>query len=428
MLLTIFIRFLSFSHLFVFGVSFFLMDKLQVKSKMNYLLFSLIIMLGVFIGLNFTYIDIMVVYIFFLILSIRNTPEHNVVKSLFIVSSACSLEIILSKLAQPFLFFAIEEQSIVIYLIYFILYFSSLLIFITVYNKWLLPKIEKGERLNLIAYLLTVSLFIYLTYYTVKVYASTLFLKLFVSIFYIVFMLLGGAIIQSISKNQNLKLAAEKKKIEYEMTNKYSEEVKRQYEDVRKFRHDYVNIITSIEYYLESNEIEELKKYFNSSVKNTKSLFKKDSINSEALNRLKTLEIKSIISMKLLSAQEKGINLQIEINENISLNQTVDSVVLVRILGILLDNAIEEVASIGRGKVSVAIFKSNSDLLFVIQNPVRKNIEPLKKLKQKGFSTKGNNRGLGLSIVDELSAMEPKILLETEITNEYFIQKVLITG
>lgn len=49
-------------------------------------------------------------------------------------------------------------------------------------------------------------------------------------------------------------------------------------------------------------------------------------------------------------------------------------------------------------------------------------------LKQKGFSTKGEGRGLGLSNLGELTAMEPNILLETIISEQRFTQKVVVIG
>lgn len=120
--------------------------------------------------------------------------------------------------------------------------------------------------------------------------------------------------------------------------------------------------------------------------------------------------------------------MQIEADEGIRLNQKVDSVLLIRILGILLDNAIEEVETIEGGKLLIGIFSVKGDTIFVIENTARQKIEPMQVLKQKGFSTKGEGRGLGLSNIDELTAMEPNILLETIISEQRFIQKVIVIG
>ena len=94
--------------------------------------------------------------------------------------------------------------------------------------------------------------------------------------------------------------------------------------------------------------------------------------------------------------------------------------------GIFLDNAIEELKEIQEGSLIIVAFKENEDLVFIIQNSIRENIEPLQILKQEGYSTRGENRGLGLSNVDEILLSEPNILLETKIKEDFFIQRVTI--
>jgi two-component system sensor histidine kinase AgrC len=278
------------------------------------------------------------------------------------------------------------------------------------------------------AYLLTTALVVYFSYGTISLYASTVFLKLFVAVFYLIFAFLGGVIIQSISSNQELKIEAEKRQVEYVIHQRYIEDLKNQYQGIREFRHDYVNLLTAIEYYIEKEEFDGLKTFFNSSVIKTKRFTGNDILHADELNKIDSLDIKSILTMKLLAAQDKKIDVQIEADDGIRLNQKVDSVVLIRILGILLDNAVEEVERIEGGKIVIGIFSVKGDTIFVIENTARQQLEPMHVLKQKGFSTKGEGRGLGLSNLDELTAMEPNILLETIISEQRFTQKVVVIG
>ncbi|MFS7004518.1 GHKL domain-containing protein [Carnobacterium maltaromaticum] len=122
----------------------------------------------------------------------------------------------------------------------------------------------------------------------------------------------------------------------------------------------------------------------------------------------------------------KKIDVQIEVSENISKNIPIDPVILIRILGILLDNAIEELETLTYGKLLVGIFTINSDLVFIIQNNVREDIESVQLLKKQGYSTKGETRGIGLANVEELISLEPRLLLETTIKDKLFIQKIII--
>lgn len=422
------IIFLSYSHLLSFGINYFILDDIKNKKRINYLLILLIIFFGVIIGRSYSYMDTVVIYIFFLILSLKNVKEGNVVFSLLIVSSACAIDSVASQVTEPFLYLVIEKQSILFFFMFFLFYYGLSILSSVVYKKWGLPLIRRKKKVNLTAYLLTISLIVYFSYSTIATYASNTHLKIFVAVFFLVFAIFGGVIIQSVSSNQDLKIEAEKKQLEYNIHQRYIEDLKNQYQGIREFRHDYVNLLTSIEYYIENDEFEALKTFFNTSVQKTKNLIGTDILHADELNKIDSLDIKSILTMKLLAAQEKNLNVQIEADEGIRLNQKVDSVLLIRILGILLDNAIEEVETIKGGKLLIGIFSVKGDTIFVIENTARQKIEPMQVLKQKGFSTKGEGRGLGLSNVDELTAMEPNILLETIISEERFIQKVIVIG
>ncbi|MDU5512110.1 GHKL domain-containing protein [Enterococcus gilvus] len=422
------ITFFTFSHVLNFGVSYFILDEIKNKKRINYLLVPLIVLFGVVIGYTFTYLDTVVMVLFFLILSLKNSEERNVVFSLLIVSSACLIEILVSRITEPLLLIVLEKQNGLFFLLFFVLYYALLILSSSFYKKHIVTFIRKKRKINLSAYLLTTALVVYFSYGTISLYASTVFLKLFVAVFYLIFAFLGGVIIQSISSNQELKIEAEKRQVEYVIHQRYIEDLKNQYQGIREFRHDYVNLLTAIEYYIEKEEFDGLKTFFNSSVIKTKRFTGNDILHADELNKIDSLDIKSILTMKLLAAQDKKIDVQIEADDGIRLNQKVDSVVLIRILGILLDNAVEEVERIEGGKIVIGIFSVKGDTIFVIENTARQQLEPMHVLKQKGFSTKGEGRGLGLSNIDELTAMEPNILLETIISEQRFTQKVVVIG
>ena len=71
------------------------------------------------------------------------------------------------------------------------------------------------------------------------------------------------------------------------------------------------------------------------------------------------------------------------------------------VLGIYLDNALEAAENSDQKLVSLEIYEINHNLNFTISNSY-KEIIPLKKMKKKGFSTKGKNHGKGLYYVNKL--------------------------
>lgn len=425
------IAYISFAHLLEFTLAYFLLDQLYLKTKINYALILLILLFGLYIGQNFSYLDTLILFIFFFFLSLKNSTKKNVAHSLLVVVIAYLLETLTSQLIRPLFFKSIEstQSNEQFFLFFLILITTFILIFIGAksINKWVLPIISGSRKESTISYLLTLCLLAYQIYWLLDNYAkNTPFLRGFILVFYVILVTLILSIIKTFTKNEELTFQAQQRKLEYDMMRKYAEEIKKQYQNMRKFRHDYVNILSSIEYYLDQNKIEELRQFYHTSVKQTKTLFKTNMLRLDDLQKINSIEVRSILTAKLIAAQEKKIDVQVEVNETIPSDLSVDPVVLIRILGILLDNAIEELESLNEGELLVGIFIMNGDLMFIIQNTVRENMEPLYLLKKEGFSTKGDNRGFGLANVEELILLEQRLLLETTATNEVFIQKITI--
>ena len=410
------INYISFSHLIEFTLAYFLLDQLYMQNKITYLLVTLALLFSVYIGGSFTIIDTLLLFIFFFFLSIKNSKSKNIIHSLLTVSIAYLLEIFTTILMRPLFLKSIESTKLTntFFMFICIVVGTFSLIFLSSWyiRKWILSRINFGKKETALSYLLTLCLLAYQTYWLLAIYSGhTPLLKIFIIVFYAILIIPILSFIQTLKKNEELKFQAHQRK---------------QYQKIRKFRHDYVNILSSIENYLEQNKIEELKVFYHAHVKQTKSLFKSNMLRLDDLQKIEAIEIQSILATKLIMAQEKKIDVQIEVSENISKNIPIDPVILIRILGILLDNAIEELETLTYGKLLVGIFTINSDLVFIIQNNVREDIESVQLLKKQGYSTKGETRGIGLANVEELISLEPRLLLETTIKDKLFIQKIII--
>lgn len=427
------VNFVSYSHLITFTIAYFLLDQLYHKSKLNYLFVFLILFFTILFIRHVSLIDSLLLYILFFFLSIWNAGIKSVSHSLLLVSLSYIIEIIISEISRSWYFEAIIIENIIekslMFLFATVVTISLVTAICWSIRKWLLPFIKKKQKESLVSCLLAILLICYQTYHLVTMYTDQFpFLaNLFITL-YLILLVLIIAIVHTSSKNEKLRLQAQKQKLEYEMMSTYATEVKKQYAEMRKFRHDYVNILATFEYYLDQNNLDELKQFYQSNVKKTKTLFSTNMLRLDDLQRIESLEIRSIFTTKLIAAQGKNIDVQIEVSETIPDQQLVDPIIFIRILGILLDNAIEELETLGEGKLLVAVFLKNGDTIFIIQNTAREQIEPVYLLKQADFSTKGDGRGLGLANVDELVALEPRMFLETSITNGCFTQKITITG
>lgn len=195
-------------------------------------------------------------------------------------------------------------------------------------------------------------------------------------------------------------------------------------EDAREFKHNYKNMLSTMAGYMHENKMEELQLYFDKQLQRP-SYSKLDEMQTwQQLKNIQTMEIKGLLFEKVLSALGKGIRVQVEIAENIDVKfEKLDD--LIRILGIFIDNAIEEVEK-RKGLIGIVIAKTDDRLLFQIKNEYE-NQPDMSKLFCKGYSTKGEDRGVGLYVVRSLLQDHDDIAHECRVEKGIFIQKIEIS-
>ena len=194
--------------------------------------------------------------------------------------------------------------------------------------------------------------------------------------------------------------------------------------EMRKFRHDYVNILTTLSDYIREDDMPGLREYFNEHIVPMKDNLKTRSIKMNGIEKLKVREIKGLITTKILQAQEKKIPISIEVPDEVD-RIDMNTIELSRIIGIILDNAIEASENLEDPLIRIA-FINDVSVTFIVMNKCSDNIPKIHELFEQGFSTKGDNRGLGLSTLKELTDENENVLLDTIIENGFFVQKVEI--
>ena len=235
---------------------------------------------------------------------------------------------------------------------------------------------------------------------------------------------LFGAIFYARSLHEQT--ALRQKKAEQEILQQYTEHIEQQQSLVSKMQHDIGNILSSIEGYLDNNDIDGLKEYFYQKIKVTTANVTDNNPILIHLANIKIPEIKAILAAKLTIALTTGIDTTFEAPDVID-NIPMDSLALVRMLGIIMDNAIEELTALRSGRLMVACYISGDGVTFVVQNTCRPDIQKLYALEQVGFSTKGTGRGHGLNNLAEIVATYPEnITLHTNIKDGDFTQKLRI--
>lgn len=208
---------------------------------------------------------------------------------------------------------------------------------------------------------------------------------------YMVFMI--AAVSAFINQIRNAGELAHQQEIMNNLKN-YTSNIEGLYNEMRRFRHDYVNILASVYGFAENNENEKLKTYLLDQILPESERITQSNLSIDRLSNIKLQELKGLLSLKLLYAQSLGIHVCIEVAnpvERIDINM----VDLCRITGILMDNAIEACAGEG-SSLSFTALTDEKGVTFIYTNTVEGSLD-LTAIFQKGYSTKGKDRGLGLN-------------------------------
>lgn len=253
---------------------------------------------------------------------------------------------------------------------------------------------------------------------------QVLFTSIILYIAYVVLtFLIVATIVHEYETNANIMM----KQNSYDNLQEYMKQIEELYQNMRVFRHDYANVMLSVVGYIEENDMDGLKKYYDMEIFPISNLFNKEKDVVAKLHNLDIIELKSLISVKINYALELKVEVNLEIIEKID-KVNMKSIDLVRIIGIFLDNAIEACQECEKPSIDLSIIKMDKDITFIVKNTyIKKNIDYC-KLGTLGISSKGERRGTGLYNVKTIINAYNNVIMDTEYENGYFTQLLEIYG
>lgn len=246
-----------------------------------------------------------------------------------------------------------------------------------------------------------------------------------ITFFFILFILISSSLL----KNLHIKIEVEAEKQKLEQQKKYIESLEKNNNEIRKFKHDFNNIILGLEGYITSNEVNNIKlrDYFYNNIKNLNTKIELDNIVLSHLNNIKVPSIKNLLTNKIISAQNNDFKVNISVEDEID-NFYVNEMQLSRILGIFLDNSLEAGLELDNNRfIELIILKANKTIVIQITNTFKNTNLDIDKINESGYSTKGENRGIGLSSANDIISKH-NMILNTRIKDNLFKQILTIEG
>lgn len=309
------------------------------------------------------------------------------------------------------------------------IFFSFISITLGYSFKFLFKRLKKSYLAINKTYLLVISIVLVSSFMILSTYSqipksSETTLKGYALIF-ISILLFFAIVIILISINTLREMRYKQSLEEIETYYEYTLQIESINNEMRKFRHDYVNILTTMSEYIRENDMDGLKTYFNDNIVPMKDNLQMNSIKINGTDNLKVRAIKGLVTTKILQAQEKNIPISIEVPELID-HIEMNTVDLSRIIGIIIDNAIEASEELEDALIRIAFINVETSVMFIVMNKCKEDLPKIHELFQDSFSTKGDNRGLGLTTLKDITDTTENVLLDTTIENGYFVQKVEI--
>ena len=309
------------------------------------------------------------------------------------------------------------------------IFFSFISIILGYSFKFLFKRLKKSYLAINKTYLLVISIVLVSSFMILSTYSqipksSETTLKGYALIF-ISILLFFAIVIILITINTLREMRYKQSLEEIETYYEYTLQIESINNEMRKFRHDYVNILTTMSEYIRENDMDGLKTYFNDNIVPMKDNLQMNSIKINGTDNLKVRAIKGLVTTKILQAQEKNIPISIEVPELID-HIEMNTVDLSRIIGIIIDNAIEASEELEDALIRIAFINVETSVMFIVMNKCKEDMPKIHELFQDSFSTKGDNRGLGLTTLKDITDTTENVLLDTTIENGYFVQKVEI--
>lgn len=213
--------------------------------------------------------------------------------------------------------------------------------------------------------------------------------------------------------------------LRYRDIERYSRHIEELYKEVRSFRHDYTNLLTSLRLGIEEEDMEQIKEVYDSVLKDSSEKLQDNKYDLGRLVNIRDKALKSLLAGKFLKARDKKIVFNVEVPEEIQV-EGMSLLDFLTIVSILCDNAIEASAEASQPHVSIAFLKNGAQETFIIENSIKEEDIDISEIFSFGASSKGEERGVGLYTVMKLVETYPNTSLNTTCQNQVFRQVLTV--
>lgn len=200
--------------------------------------------------------------------------------------------------------------------------------------------------------------------------------------------------------------------------------INKHYNEIRRERHDTRNMLLSVQGYIRDHKDKEAEKLLATFLQND-TVEKHYSEIDNALDKIKISGLHNLIKEKAYKIVEKGIPFSFEVNAEID-ELPGSEIKTARIIGILMDNAIEATFKQAKPYIQFALLKHSPEVYeLVIANSIEQKLNINTALKFE-HSTKEGHQGIGLSNVTQLVENDDHYSFSAEVKDKVIMMTCFI--
>ena len=301
---------------------------------------------------------------------------------------------------------------------YLIIFLLTILIKTLKLNVKILDTINTKTKILLTINLLLIFLVVGMQFYLITFYSSNM--PLLITIINIISLIAYfGVSLYSIINSSKLQTT----QLNLDNANNTIHSLKILHDELRTVKHDFNNMVNCIGGYVLTEDIPGLKKYYQQLLEECNRTNNLYALSPQVINHP---AIYHMLATKYYEADQMDV--QIFLNVFLDLNEIEKHMRILdftRILGILLDNAIDAAKECDKKEINVTFRKDidNRMIMVIIQNTYKNKDVDTEKIFMKGLTSKENHSGLGLWKVRQILNKNNNLNLYTTKNDEYFNQQ-----
>ncbi|EGO8326760.1 GHKL domain-containing protein, partial [Enterococcus faecalis] len=206
---------------------------------------------------------------------------------------------------------------------------------------------------------------------------------------------------------------------------RYTDQLEKEQERLAKFRHDYKNLLLSLKELSTINSDHELFEQIVHLEKYSDLYLNKTNFKYDHFHNIKNVYLKSLLIAKFHQANNQQLHCQLECSKPIDMIP-MPIFDCVRVLGIILDNAMEAAIESKQRFLSFMIYQNDQQIEFLIYNSCQEISIPINQLIKKGISTKKDHQGFGLNTIQEINKKNQNMFIQYKKKDLLFITQIIL--